>query len=210
MWCWCWHYYSMVIQLFSGFTCCFQVKCAQLSIRADLTENYEVHCFQFWKAPTLKWGQVLSWSVSSSQMIWLNGWKSHTFPAFNRYSLFAATLNLPRYVSPFKTRQSNTPSAPCFSNIGRAAAVGNFISLTSSFTKGVSVYKTPANVTLTMSAGTKPQSSDLDPATKDESSDWDWCSEARVWVMLSPAREQTDVGRRRGKTTRRAGQGRRG
>lgn len=60
------------------------------------------------------------------------------------------------YPFPFKTVQSNMPSAPSFSSSRRVPAVSNFISFTSSSTKGVSVYKTPTNVTLTMSAGTKP------------------------------------------------------
>ena len=37
--------------------------------------------------------------------------------------------------------------------------------------------KPQQNATLTTSAGTKPQSTDLDLAMKDESPDWDWCSE---------------------------------
>lgn len=80
-----------------------------------------------------------------------------------------------------------------------APVVSNFISFTSSFTKGVSVYKTKANATLTPSAGTKPQSSDLGLAMKDESSDRDWCSEARVWVMLSSA-FRTDRWRKKTRT----------
>ena len=58
----------------------------------------------------------------------------------------------------------------------------------------MSVYKTPANATLTVSAGTKPQSSDLGWAVKDESSDWSWCSGARVWMMLSAACRRTGGG----------------
>lgn len=60
----------------------------------------------------------------------------------------------------------------------------------------MSVYKTLANATLTTSAGTKPQPSDLGPAVKDESSDWGWCTEARVWVILSSAYRRTGVGER--------------
>lgn len=82
---------------------------------------------------------------------------------------------------------------PSFSNSHGAPAVSNFISFTS-FTKGVSVYKTRANATLTTSAGTKPQSSDLGVAMKDESSRWDWRSEARVWMMLSSAFSRTGGG----------------
>lgn len=54
--------------------------------------------------------------------------------------------------------------------------------------------KPPANATLTASAGTKPQSSDLGPATKDESRALERRCRARVWVMLSSARRQTGGG----------------
>lgn len=87
-------------------------------------------------------------------------------------------------------------SALSFSNSHTAPVVSNFISFTSSFTKGVSVYKTPANATLTPSAGTKPQSSDEGRGMKDESSDLDWCSEARVWKILSSAFRWTGGGKR--------------
>lgn len=92
--------------------------------------------------------------------------------------------------TPVKMGQSNMPLASGHP-LPSAPAVSNFISFTSSFTKGLSVYKTLANATLTTSAGTKPQSSDLGLAMKDESSVWGWCSEARVWVMLSSVCRRT-------------------
>lgn len=89
-------------------------------------------------------------------------WKEAAWLKINELDKYFCTLLIVSlvpvdgYPFPFKTVQSNMPSAPSFSSSRRVPAVSNFISFTSSSTKGVSVYKTPANVTLTMSAGTKP------------------------------------------------------
>lgn len=96
-------------------------------------------------------------STLFSQTTWINILQ----PCFRFLAVYSPRRSLrlwtsaDRYPFPFKTVQSNMLSAPSFSSSRRVPAVSNFISFASSSTKGVSVYKTPANVTLTMSAGTK-------------------------------------------------------
>lgn len=117
---------------------------------------------------------------STPLQLFIHQWKSYCwcFLSFDYtvkvLAMPAAALILTRHITLLREAilyALSLGSAPSFSNSHRAPAVSNFISSTSSFTKGVSVYKTPANATLTMSAGTKPQSSDLGLAMKDESSD---------------------------------------
>lgn len=123
-------------------------------------------------------------------------------------TVFAVTLNLTRHAS-----LSRWGNLICPGPLPSAVVTEPQQLVTSSHShllppKVCLFTKPQQNATLT-SAGTKPQSTDLDLALKDESPDWDWCSGTHVWVMLSPSLNQTGAGRSWGKTTRRAGQRRR-